>query len=231
MSRQLTDAEWHAALDKGWTSLEAAKHLGRNRNTCHRNAKRLGRKWHNPVPAITSKRMKDPAFRKKLAEAQRGNGPKIAAANFRRWGLDRLTPEQLAEYRYLRGAKRIPRAEAARIIGREDILRPMVDPAAQRVQVESALGARMLAFLKAEGVHKPKLPPDLRDQDGPRAKRRAAVHRMVIDRPGILSREIAAALGCSPDTVDNDLAWLRNRRVIARGPAGGHAPVQQQEAA
>ncbi|EYD71794.1 hypothetical protein [Limimaricola hongkongensis] len=231
MSRQLTDAEWLAALDKGWTSLEAAENLGRNRNTCQRNAKRLGRKWHDPTPAITAERMKNPELRKKVLDALRASRDKIAAGNVRRWGFDRLSPGELAEYRYLTRIKRVSRAEALRMIGRLDILRPVPRTRAQRIQVETALGAQMRAFLKAEGIHKPKLPPDLRDQDGPRAKRRSAVHRMVIDQPGILSREIAVALGCSPDTVDNDLAWLRNRRVIARAEAGGHEAVQQEMAA
>lgn len=235
----VSDAEWLALLEEGLTSAEAEARTGLTASVCRYHARKLGKRWapvvldhSDSAERLRAIRMTPEFNAKRLAalRASKCHAQAVSEISRRRFGLDRLSAAELADYRALR-RKKISRPEAARMIGRPDILLSAAAARAQRTHAETALGARMLAFLKAEGVHKPKLPVTQLDQDGPRAKRRAAVHRMVIDRPGILSREIAAALGCSPDTVDNDLAWLRNRRVIVRGPAGGHAPIQQKEAA
>lgn len=235
----IPDTTWLALLDEGLTSAEASARTGLNAAACRHHARRLSRRWA-PAVVDNSRRSETlravrmtPEFNAKRVAALRASkrhAKAVSKISARHFGLDRLSANELEEYRLLR-RKKFSRPEAARMIGRADILLPVAEAKAQRAVAETALGDKMRAFLEAEGVHKPKLPPEIRDQDGPRAQRRAAVHRMVLERPGITARQIAAALGCSPDTVDNDLAWLRNRRVIVRGEQGGHVPVHEEMAA
>lgn len=144
MNRRITDAEWLEALDAGLTSTEAAERLGCCRTTCQRNARRLGRKWFARTAIVAAQRLQDPEFRARLLKGLRA--AKIDRGGMvRRNRLDRLNDQEKAEYRHLRYSKRMSRIEAARLIGRPDILRPE--------EIEGLIAERMRSTAKAESSH------------------------------------------------------------------------------
>lgn len=247
----IPDYVWLQLFDCGLTAIEAATLTGTNRGSPNVAARRLGRQWR-VTPSVVS-HLRRPEIRERCNAALRASERNQAALKrigFERFNLHRLTETELDDYRELM-RQNFTRPEAAKMIGREDILlsraeydrryeaakaelaRRRAAEEAERARREQEYQAELGELMRqraAKEGHTGKLPEERKtNAPGPRELRRARVLELIeasprpLDCPAIMKH-----LSITVAEAKDALSVLKNGHVIASTETG-YVPAQPKE--